>query len=79
MLSMTWLEHGRVYRLTVGKQFIYLSAWRDPLFVGSRLPQKVYFEGESKVLLHIQVDTPFPLHQCHVENCRRLFLQIHKT
>lgn len=30
MLSMTWLEQGRIYSLAVAKQFIYLSAWLDP-------------------------------------------------
>ena len=47
---------------------IYLSlclAW--PLFVGSRLPLKVYFEAKSKVLFLEQVNMPFPPHQCHVK------------
>lgn len=47
---------------------IYLSlclAW--PLFVESRLPLKVYFEGKSRVLFGAQVDVPFPPHQCHVK------------
>lgn len=47
---------------------IYLSpslAW--PLFVKSRLPLKVYFEGKSRVLFCAHVNMPFPHHQCRVK------------
>lgn len=62
-----WLLGLRVYNLAEGNNLFISQPGLTPLFLESRFPLKVYFQGKSGVLFCAHIGVPFPPHQFYVK------------